>query len=162
MVAYSFKKQFVPPIAIGLGVAYPLDFITEDNIACSIPKLQTIRANRTGKGRHAREGETLQLYYAQRHPVLSYKIGESLCIAAEPIVILLQKKGRRRESIRLPGRHYDSIDGLDEFAASDGFKSWHAMADFWDTNHRGVTDFHGALIRWRPQDADGQGTKARV
>lgn len=163
MVAYSFQKQFVPPIMLGLQLPCPIRFAdVEDPAVASRPKLQTIRADRVGKGRHAREGEQLQLYYAQRHPTLSFKMGESTCIAVEPIVILLQKKGRRRESIRLPGRHYDSIDGLDEFAVSDGFKSWHAMAEFWDTHHRGVTDFRGALIRWRRNDADGQVTKPRV
>lgn len=162
MVAYSFQKQFVPPVMRGLGIAVPERFITGDIAVIDGPKTQTIRAERAGKGRHAREGEQLQLYYAQRHPTLCFKMGESTCISVVPIVILLQKRGRRRESIRLPGRHYDSINGLDEFAVSDGFRSWHAMSEFWDTNHPGVTDFHGLLIRWRQNDADGQVTKPGV
>lgn len=151
MVAYSFKRRFVVPVAIGLGVPYDIDFI-DDLHTNSLPKTQTIRDDRK---RHARPGEPVQLYHAQ--PTRQcFKIGEGLCVNVEPIIILLQKKGRRRESIRLHGRHYDSIDGLDEFAGMDGFRSWHAMSEFWNENHPGVTDFHGVLIRWKANDADGQ------
>lgn len=145
MVAYSFKRRFVVPISLGLGLPYAVDFI-DDVETCSRPKTQTIRAH--GKRRHAREGETLQLYHAQRTRQC-FKIGEAPCTSVEPVVIKLQKRWRRKESIQLPGRHYDSIDGLDEFAVTDGFRSWHAMAEFWDKEHPGITDFHGALIRWR-------------
>jgi hypothetical protein len=159
MPAYSFKRRFVTPIRIGLGL--PIRPEDEDPEATTLlrPKLQTIREH--GKRRHAREGEAVYLYHAMRTKQC-FKIGEALCTGSEAIVILLQKKGRRRESIRLPGRHYDSIDGLDEFAVMDGFHSWHAMSEFWDVNHPGVTDFSGALIRWKPNDADGQPTKPGV
>lgn len=155
MVAYSFKRRFIVPISLGLGVPYDIDFI-DDLHTNSRPKWQTIRAHRQGRGRHAHEGEMLQLYYAQRSPQHGFKIGESPCTLVEPIVIKLQKKGRRRESIRLPNMHYDSIDGLDDFASMDGFRSWHAMAEFWDIEHPGVTDFSGTLVRWKPGNLHAQ------
>lgn len=47
MVAYSYKRRFVTPIRVGLGL---------------LPKRQTIRAH--GLRRHARAGEELQHYCA--------------------------------------------------------------------------------------------------
>jgi hypothetical protein len=60
MVAYSFKDRFIVPISLGLNIPYDVDHVVDVDAG---PKRQTIRA--IGLRRHARPGETLQLYHAQ-------------------------------------------------------------------------------------------------
>lgn len=68
---------------------------------------------------------------------------------------------RNHYDLRHPKLKSQVLESIDRVLA-DGFRSWHAMSEFWDTNHPGVTDFHGLLIRWRQNDADGQVTKPGV
>lgn len=130
MTAYSFKKQFVEPIRVGLGVR-------AEEWEC--PKRQTIRADRK---RHARPGEEIQLYCGMRTKGC-FLIGRARCVSVEPIVINL-----KRETIKV-GRTLIAGANLSEFARSDGFEHWMAMRDFWRETH-GVEKFEGVLIQWEP------------
>lgn len=69
MVAYSFKKQFIRPILIGLGAPLSPDEFAVGmdefgNVSRPVGKRQTIRA--LGKRRHARPGELVSLYFGMR------------------------------------------------------------------------------------------------
>jgi len=125
MVAYSFKKQFGPPILAGT-------------------KAQTIRAERAGRSRHARPGELVQLYTGMRTRQCT-KLGESKCIAVWPIElhlgvgIVFANDGWIRTG-----------EDLDAFARQDGFRGWPEMVAFWKVEHPDAVVFEGILIRWQP------------
>ncbi len=143
MVAYSFKKQFIDPIVAGLEPGPLLPGM----------KRQTIRAPRR---RHARPGETMQLYAAMRTKNCR-RIGVARCVAASSITIWLPTRDQAPRigieampvdaDLRIPSE-------LDEFAHFDGFADFSAMADFWRANHPGVTEFTGVLIRWEPLNTE--------
>lgn len=120
MVAYSFKKQFAAPILAGT-------------------KAQTIRADRK---RHARPGETMQLYTGMRTRVCRL-IGTATCESIHPVTINLQ--GNFVEISDVAKRGWE---GLEAFARADGFDGWLSMRAFWAENHPGVTIFSGMLVRW--------------
>ena len=149
MVAYSFKKRFVVPIKIGLGMPYEIDDIVGDLEAASRPKRQTIRAN--GKRRHARPDEILQLYTAMRTRQCKL-IGTARCVAVHDIVIAF---GDARQHGMAP---VISIDGearylglgLNDFARLDGFEDWSDMLAFWKDEHGIDKPFSGVLIKWEP------------
>ena len=125
MVAYSFKKQFGPPILANT-------------------KTQTIRAERLGRSRHARPGEQVQLYTGMRTRQCT-KLGESPCIAVWPIELHL------RDGIVFANRGWSRTEeDPDAFARQDGFRDWSAMVAFWAAEHPGVEVFEGVLIRWQP------------
>lgn len=125
MVAYSFKKQFGPPILANT-------------------KTQTIRAERLGRSRHARPGEMIQLYTGMRTRQCT-KLGESPCIAVWPIELHL------RDGIVFANDGWiRTEEDLDAFARQDGFRDWSAMVAFWAAEHPGVDVFEGVLIRWQP------------
>ena len=134
MVAYSFKERFVKPIQVGLSrVSLSFD---------PPPKRQTIRA--VGLRRHARPGETLQLYFGMRTKHCR-KIGDARCISVAPVKILIHNR-----------TFIVDIDGfplmkpaIEEFALLDGFSSTADMHQFWVANH-GEGLFEGVLIRWEP------------
>lgn len=132
MVAYSFKKQFGPPILAGT-------------------KAQTIRADRK---RHARPGEMVQLFTGMRTRQCR-RLGEAICIAVERVCIVLP---RRRHP---PSIIVNTMDGaflrgatwlptLNSFAQQDGFRNFDEMVAFWRENHPGQETFAGVLIRWQP------------
>lgn len=121
MVAYSFQKQFVPFIECGL-------------------KAQTIRADRK---RHARPGETLQLYFGMRTKHCRL-IGTAICFSIQPIVIDLREAMISGQS----GNSLTTIAELDAFARRDGFDDWMAMRLFWSNHHPKILAFTGMLIRW--------------
>ena len=129
MVAYSFKKQFGPPILAGT-------------------KAQTIRADRK---RHARPGEELQLYTGMRtkHCKLVARVP---CIAVEPVRLVFSRRGAS-ELFRVADQLIPPAS-LERFAQADGFPSVEAMARFWWAEHppeEGDTlDFTGVAIRWTP------------
>lgn len=125
MVAYSFKKQFGPPILTGT-------------------KAQTIRAERAIRSRHARPGEFVQLYTGMRTRQCRW-LGEALCNAVWPIKLHLRDDIVFANDgwIRMP-------DDLDAFARQDGFRHWKEMVAFWAAEHPGVDVFEGVLIRWQP------------
>lgn len=147
MVAYSFKKQFVDPIKVGLGldpIESPPEFVK--------PKRQTIRT--IGKRRHARPGEVVQLYYGMRTKQCM-SIGVGRCTEARDIVLTFGKLS----GVSIGGTHMPDGtqqrqecylgDGLDEFAQKDGFGCWKEMVEFWNENH-GLDEFNGKLIEWEP------------
>ena len=139
MVAYSFQPCFVLPIRIGLG----LD--RQNGAGAPEAKRQTIRAERNHPGRHARPGETLQLYCRQRSQG-GFKIADVRCTQVRPIRLTFGRK----DSVFLNIGSVVSISPptLDAFARRDGFADWQALRDFWRVRHPGVTDFKGVLIEW--------------
>jgi hypothetical protein len=125
VVAYSFKRRFAEPILTGV-------------------KRQTIRGERK---RHARPGESLQLYIGMRTRGCRL-IGTARCLFVSPICIdfkaeyVVYKFG--------PGTTKVYRGGLDGFAVGDGFKDWAEMCAFWP----GVEVFNGQLIHWTEFTAD--------
>lgn len=150
MTAYSFKRRFVVPISLGLGRAYALDDIEGDIIVASRPKLQTIRA--VGRRRHARPGETLQLYTGMRTKQC-FKIGDGQCVRVDPIRIHVEG-GRISICPGTPDeRTFDKTVELDAFAQRDGFADWADMREFWREEHgdlKRLGPFVGVLIMWGP------------
>lgn len=122
MVAYSFKKQFGPPILAGT-------------------KAQTIRADRK---RHARPGEELQLYTGMRTRQCRL-IARVPCIAVSPCRIDVQA-----HLVFANDNWARTARDLDAFAIRDGFRSWDEMVAFWRAQHSAITDFRGVLIQWTP------------
>lgn len=132
MVAYSFKARFAAPIA--------------DRI-----KPHTLRNRRK---RHARPGETLQLYTGMRtrHCRL---IGTATCDRLQAISIDFTSS----EPIWLcevrhpePSVFYEfgvsvPVTAPEAFAISDGFDSLEDMARFWRDEHD-VSEWDGILIGW--------------
>lgn len=155
MVAYSFKRQFIQPISIGLGI-FPDGSIDLGGFNCAgkyrfpisnVPKRQTIRA--IGKRRHARLGETLQLYTAMRTKQCR-KIGDARCTSALPVCLHFVSWGSAIVgSGKVPENCYFD-ERLHLFAQADGFESWEDMKEFWRTEHPGIQKFEGVLIQWEP------------
>jgi hypothetical protein len=139
MVAYSFKLRFVEPIRWGLGLGLDL---SDEAVRIGEPKRQTIRA--ISHRRHARPGETLQLYTGMRTKQCKL-IGEARCISVEAIRIVVNE---HTMPVRLGG---ELIGGghLHDFARRDGFDHAEDMHEFWKKEH-GIGPFDGVLIRWEP------------
>lgn len=137
MVAYGFKKFFVPQIESGF-------------------KRQTVRADRK---RHAEPGELVQIYTAMRTKHCRKIIPDQKCLAREHIVI--ERRPCKITAIEVNGFRLNS-DEIEEFAKTDGFSPEQLngadgldshiaemnMAMFWDRTHPGFTPFVGVLIRW--------------
>lgn len=168
MVAYSFKERFITPIRVGLGligmgthngVEVPCEFVIDDATGKLAPfdpltdldppvhpKRQTIRS--VGKRRHARPGETLQLYYAMRTKACR-KIGEARCTSVAGIRIWINEG-------RVSVDDYPALreaDDLDIFAQADGFGDWADMREFWKGEHgdlKRLGPWTGVLIKWEP------------
>lgn len=136
MVAYSFNRRFEVPILAGT-------------------KCGTIRA--VGRRRHARAGETVQLYVGMRTRQCRL-IGKAVCTSADPIEITVESWSRgpriTRISIGSGGPVLNPLSDLDAFARRDGFENADEMAAFWWTTHRALIScgetlaFSGLLIRW--------------
>lgn len=141
MVAYSFKGRFVDPIRVGLGI-YRGDGETALRAAWPAAKRQTIRA--IGKRRHARPGETLQLYCGMRSPQC-FKIGDARCTSVDPAQILVTEQSI---PIKIAG-HWLPGSTVDDFARADGFEHGEDMLAFWLEEH-GLGEFNGVLIKWEP------------
>lgn len=120
MVAYSFKKQFIPHIL-------------------SRQKAQTIRADRK---RHARPAEIMQLYTGMRTKHCRL-IGTATCFSVQTVTIDLPDN-----SVTIGGDKRQGWAHLDSLAHQDGFDGWLAMRAFWLENHPETTVFSGVLIRW--------------
>ena len=127
MVAYSFKGRFVDPIK-------------------ARTKRHTIRA--LGKKRHARPGDTLQIYTGDRfHPK---KVGEATCAMAGEIVldfrlleVWIDWNDEAQEKTMLV-----TLEELDDFARSDGFESWDDLEAFWKETHDVSNSWTGIIITW--------------
>ena len=137
MVAYSFKKQFVVPICLGLGIPYEVDDVVDIDAK---PKRQTIRA--IGKRRHARPSERIQLYTAMRTKQCR-KIADVRCAAIERIIIWPTTM-----AIMLEGKIL-TAGQIRRLSSQDGFKGIAEMKKFWLREH-GNEKFEGVLIRWEP------------
>lgn len=150
MVAYSFKKRFVTPIRLGLGMEIDMadpEWVPAEIATTLKPKRQTIRA--IGKRRHAREGETMQLYCGMRHPSC-FLIAESRCVQVSPIRIDVRKNAlliRLGGGLRVRPLPPDQIAA---FAQKDGFAGADDMHAFWRSEH-GFGTFRGFLIEWEPK-----------
>lgn len=140
MVAYSYKKRFVAPIRIGLGIQVHHE---PGDAHVYRPKLQTIRADRK---RHARPGEEIQHYCGMRTKHC-FLIGRSRCMAVETI---LMKIGANADmQIRIAGKNLSDRQA-EECATNDGFGSIEDMWLFWREEHKDISRFSGVLIRWVP------------
>lgn len=132
MVAYTFKSRFVGPIE-------------------RREKRQTIRA--VGKKRHSQPGEQIQLFTGDRfHP---RKVGVATCATSGPITLAFGDATKRpfvtfddpqtakaKDILITPAE-------LDDFAVSDGFADWQALADFWAETHSPLpAEWTGILITW--------------
>ncbi|WP_158669954.1 hypothetical protein [Bradyrhizobium guangdongense] len=155
MVAYSYKGRFVAPIRVGLGLPvldlhYELGGYAPGSLIR--PKFQTIRGQ--GSKRHARPGEVIQHYHAQRSPKC-FKIGDGKCKAIsairvfphnDRIVIHPNSDHEIVYSAKTNAKH------LDAFAVKDGFDDWAGMRAFWLEEHgeelKHLGPFIGVLIRW--------------
>ena len=138
MVAYSFAPQFAEAVSTGV-------------------KRQTVRGPRK---RHARPGESLQLYCAMRTRHC-YKLVEAdpVCIDVQPIRIVVSRQTEQLiKSIEIDGVALDDTT-IDAFASADGFQApvtepwaWsrRLMGAFWLDRH-GAGNFDGFLIRWEPR-----------
>ncbi|TIV64897.1 MAG: ASCH domain-containing protein [Mesorhizobium sp.] len=151
MVAYSFKPMFGDQVS-------------------SLTKRQTVRADRK---RHARPGESVQLFQGMRtRNCIKLVNPDPVCIQVLPIVIVTTLLlPEFIASIVIDGRslHRDEIEA---FAAADGFAiehvgDWHFkrtaqrsgtgqpgsarwnMGAFWHAEH-GEGLFEGKLIKWEP------------
>ena len=133
MVAYSFKKDFVASIRLGL-----IDPMSHN------VKLQTIRSDRK---RHARPGERIQLYYGMRTKYCEKIIPDPICTK---VVHGLQIMIETSEISLIRKPKFDLRPAsFDIFARRDGFANVEEMHKFWLTNH-GTGLFTGVLIYWNP------------
>lgn len=153
MVAYSFKRQFVAPICKGLGRDIPNGFEFDDPDFKPL-KRQTIRA--IGAKRHARAGEMVQLYHAQRTKQC-IRIGVARCVAAKAITIFFARSRdwtpRYHPWVKIAGEPRYGSEGrnaCDMFSHNDGFSSWDEMDSFWRAEHPDIERFEGVLIQWEP------------
>lgn len=140
MVAYSFQKRFILPIREGT-------------------KLQTIRALRTGRSRHACPGEMLQLYFGMRTAHCRKIVDDRLCTSVRPVAISRQRRADMIDWIEVgfddwPGRA--DVACLDTFARLDGFENIEDMAHFWARAHPEPGVFRGAMIEWAPPAEAGR------
>lgn len=142
MVAYSFNRRFVAPIAAGLGVPCPGGF--EQPVVR--PKRQTIRA--VGKRRHARPGKIVQLYHGQRTRQC-IKVGEGCCTQQSAITL----KFGPNPSVKIGREVFRVRTLLDKFASEDGFPDWIALEDFWKSTNGASDKWSGVIIYWEPINA---------
>ncbi|MEM8724646.1 MAG: ASCH domain-containing protein [Pseudomonadota bacterium] len=137
MVAYSFKKQFIEPIASGR-------------------KLQTVRGLRK---RHARPGEALQLYTAMRTKHCRKILQpDPICCGVDDIWMWIED--RSDELIKAITVNSIPLDdeGIEAFAIADGFGGALAdgfarrrMGEFWIESHADGAlgfEFEGVVVRW--------------
>lgn len=132
MVAYSFQQRFLEPIRLG-------------------EKRQTIRLPRK---RHARQGETLQMFTGPRmKPV---RVGSALCASVQEVRLDFQAhQVLLDDAIILDGAE------LDDFAIRDGFRPparfdispWAYMAKWWALTHPDQPVFAGVMIGWETFEA---------
>lgn len=130
MVAYSFQRQFAPPILAGT-------------------KRHTIRNPRTGRSGHARPGDPLQLYTGMRTKQCRL-IGTAVCQWVRGVVMNFPRPSvivRTLDGLQ-PIATYADDTALNEFARSDGFDDWAALAAFWRETHRSTQAFEGVIIGW--------------
>lgn len=120
MPAYNFQKQFAPLVESG-------------------EKRQTIRV--FGKRRHARPGESLQLYTGMRTKACRKLVDpDPVCTFAAVVYIC---RGIGYPAVLIAGHETPDPDA---FARADGFDDFCAMLD-WFGKWDGLP-FDGVLIKW--------------
>ena len=137
MVAYSFQKVFAPKIEIG-------------------EKTHTMRMPRTGRSRHARPGEQLQLYVGMRTKHCRKIIADQTCTFSVPMLIKAETVkgltfiGIADESGRKPFiKTFETPNDLDAFAVKDGFENIAAMTAFWAKHNQFQSgELPQVLINW--------------
>jgi hypothetical protein len=124
MVAYSFRRRFVEPIRDGT-------------------KRQTMRAHRS---RHARPGETMQLYCGQRTRYC-FKIVDVTCKAVDRIA--LHFVAGAGLLITLNGKLLGARRTR-QFVRGDGFDNVADFRQFWFREHGAVDgmEWEGVVLRW--------------
>lgn len=120
MVAYSFQPRFVDPIR-------------------TLAKRQTMRNRRR---RHARPGETVQLYTGLRSHRCRL-IGTATCTRVAAVALDFVKN-----EIVVGPAHIDMADELDWFARADGFDDWNDLRGWFADTHDAVANWSGVLIEW--------------
>lgn len=146
----GFKKRFIVPISLGLGIAYAIDDVVDIDQG---PKRQTIRAR--GKRRRPREGETLRLFTAMRTKYCR-KIADVRCARVRWITIWFSQwqYPPHQPTITVQIEGAGSVLGprqLKAFARADGFRNARDMAEFWLKEHKNKDGkFTGDLIEWEP------------
>lgn len=126
MVAYSFKKEFVPAISSGF-------------------KCQTIRGNRR---RHALPGERMQLYCGMRTRHCFKIIPDPVCRDVRPVILRVGPDATF-DYVEIDMCRIDPWD-IDRLGKLDGFDNGKQMAQFWFETY-GVGEFTGVIIRWWPE-----------
>ena len=120
MPAYDFKKQFAALVSSG-------------------QKRQTIRA--TGKRRHARPSEALQLYTGMRTKACRKLVTpDPVCREVLPITMC---ECNCIVLINIDGKLIDDAEAL---AVADGFRSLGEFLQFFRKTHG--LPFQGVLIKW--------------
>jgi hypothetical protein len=120
MVAYSFQPRFVDPIR-------------------ALTKRQTMRNRRK---RHARPGETVQLYTGLRTQRCRL-IGTATCTRVAAVTLDFVEN-----EIVVGASHIDMADALDWFARADGFADWDDLRGWFADTHDAVAKWSGVLIEW--------------
>ncbi|MBD2107408.1 hypothetical protein [Nodosilinea sp. FACHB-13] len=121
MVAYNFKPQFAGPVERG-------------------EKTQTIR--RTGKRRHARPGDTLQLYTGMRTKSCRLL---ALVKCSNTWAIEIRPDGR----VYLDGELLNDVDQVQQLVQDDGFGD---IPEFLWFFCPASEHFKGVLIKWEALD----------
>lgn len=139
MVALSFKRHFVEPIRMGLGLVGIHPNLT--------PKRHTIRSERADR-RRPKPGDLLQLYCGMRTKQC-FLIGEARCTDVSDIALLFDEDAVVTRGIKAIVPHE-----LDAFARRDGFPDWSALKHFWREKHPSATsEFRGVIIMWEPKES---------
>lgn len=137
MVAYGFQAEFIP-------------LILERR------KTGTIRQERKGGGnRHARHGDTMQIYSGWR-TAQARREATAECLDARPIRLNFRYgfvkvfNGRSWIFAASLGAALSPV-GLEGFAWADGFEDWDALEKFFRAKyHMPEWEFSGVWIRWDP------------
>jgi|TARA_A100001391_G_scaffold50885_1_gene30973 hypothetical protein len=126
MVAYNFKSAFHASICFGW-------------------KRQTVRSS--GKKRHARPGERVQIYADLRTKHARKLIPDPVCSRVDTIVITVDDFCRDNiEDIVINGIPLTDAE-QESFAQADGFESLKHFGRFWRLTH-GLGRFEGVVIHW--------------
>jgi hypothetical protein len=120
MVAYNFQQRFAEKIVAGT-------------------KTQTMRNPRK---RHARPGDTLQLFTGLR-TFRCRLIGTAVCTRVSPVVLDFIEG----EAV-IGGSRFDTTDALDNFARTDGFADWSDLCGWFEGAYGAVAKWSGLLIEW--------------
>ena len=146
MGALSFKERFVEPVIAGVF----------SNIE---GKTQSVRNFRE---RPMKVGEWVALYYAQRNPILSEWLAESVIKSRQVVRIDLKDitvydeiptgKWTKIKITQCYGLNpVDGFNHVDEFARADGFTDFSDMKNFWLAEHgkkKSPFPYIGHLYKW--------------